>query len=124
MMHLYVIARANEPELERWKQELLAQYLPFEYDKNKPKGELQVSVRPIQLFEIVFPEEHLEKVLGAVQPYDQRAGHWGDLLRRMLKLGKIRKKVPPNRFKQRHPHVSIIGIGVKRDRFINGIEEI
>lgn len=122
-MHLYVLARANKPELDRWVNDLLAQYVPYEYAKGKT-GSLQVSVRPIQLFEIVYPKKIHKTILAGIQPYDDRCGRLPGIIRKLLGLKPIRHRVKPNDFAKRFPHVSIIGIGTKEDRMIDGIEEI
>lgn len=122
-MHLYVIARGIRTRLQEWENDVLAQYLPYKYDANKPKGEVQLSLRPIQLYEVVFPEEHYDKVLSALQPYDERAGALARVLRKILRLAPVKKGIPASQFKRRHPWVSIIGVGAKKDkRDKDGIE--
>lgn len=123
-MHLYVIARANKPRLDKWVNDLLAQNFDFEIDKNK-FVKINLSVRPIQLFEIVFPEDSYEEVLAIVQPY-HRWGHlkkYTLLLRKLLGLKPIQKIVGSN-FKVNNEFVDIIPIGIKKDIYKDGIEQI
>lgn len=123
-MHLYVIARASKDKLDRWVNDVTAQYVPHEYEKGKV-GMLQVSVRPIQLLEIVFPEPQLDEVLKIVRPIHNYGGRAISILRKLLGIEKLELKVEDKIF-YRIPNadISITPIGIKRDVFINGIEQI
>lgn len=127
-MHLYVLARGNKDKLDRWVNDILAQYLPFEYEKGKPKGLLQVSVRPIQLYEIVFPEEHLETVLGMVRPYgckfSKRIQRLAGVFRKVMGLDKIPEKEARCNNRVISPFVNVVGLGTKKDAYKKGIEQI
>lgn len=86
---------------------------------------VQVAVRPIQLYEVVFPKEHEELMTATL--FDKARGQthskwlikWFNLLRRLLHLEPIdwdyREKpaIPINK-----DFVEIIGIGKKSDRII------
>ena len=68
-MHLYMITRGIKHDVDRFIQELAAKYLPYKVMSGAaglPAGEymLQTSVRPIQMWEIAFPKEHLDLMLG------------------------------------------------------------
>ena len=133
-MHLYVVAKGIKPHIEKWQNDLLAQYVPMFKDgkpyfsmgaDGQPKQEnVQISVRPIQLFEIGFPKEALELVMANV-------GTGGYILERYPKLNKIAKylrkflglkEVPipkkvnplmqPN---QQEKAVAVVPIGIKED---------
>lgn len=123
MAHLYVVARAVKTELDRWINDLLALYIPYEHEKGK-KAEIQLGVRPIQLFEIVYPEAYEEEILKAIQPYDDRGRMFATALRKLLRLKPVKKVEGYSVFKRRHPHVSVIGVGTKKDVFIKGIEQL
>ena len=127
-MHLYLLARANYPRLERWINDLLARYYPYEYDKGK-MGSLQLSVRPIQMFEIVFPEPQYKEILETINPYGSRMAEIFkgrlNLLRRALKLEPVLKEEEINANDKMVRHsVDVAAIGIKKDNFLKGIEQI
>ena len=125
-MHLYVIAKGIKPSLEQWQNDLLAQYMPVKTGKNK-KGAIQLSVRPVQLFEIGFPEDQLEYVMSIVGTGDYILKRYpilhklANIFRKVFKLQKvpIPKKVnsimQPN---QVNKAVAVIPIGLKKDKFV------
>lgn len=123
-MHLYVLARGHEMFLDRWRNDLLARYFPLKYDNKKPIGNVQLSVRPIQLLEIVFPEPAYEQVLELVRPYDLRMKWLTTMLRKGLHLKPIKKILKKDNLEIDHRFVAIHGIGVKKDEYKDGIELI
>ena len=56
-MHLSLITRGIESEVRKWREHMSSQYLTW------GKTGVQLAVRPIQLWELVFPEEHLPVIL-------------------------------------------------------------
>lgn len=72
-MHLYVVARAPLDRLKRWENDIASKAFPYLWNADcrfPPQwGMYQVGIRPIQLYEIVFPRESLNDVLGMIQPY-------------------------------------------------------
>ena len=79
---------------------------------------MQFQVRPIQLYEFVFPEERQEEVIGMIQPY--AIGKWRDraakILRTFLGLEEIPKGI--SREGKRYINIEsieVIGIGIKKD---------
>jgi len=128
-MHLYLIARGSKDRLDRWVNDCLARYYPFKCGENNKKpiiGRLQLSMRPIQLYEAVFPEEHLDAVVGALQPYGGYGfatgvkKHMIKLLRKLLKLEPIPQglKVDADKFNNvlYGEFVDVMGVGIKRDK--------
>lgn len=123
---MYVIARGQYDRLQRWVNDCLARYYEFKYgetEDGKPKiGRLQLSMRPIQLYEVVFPSEHLNKVIALLQPYGGYGFRSGfkkkivTFLRKVLKLKPIPKGIPkdPTMF---HDFVDCMGIGIKEDKW-------
>ena len=78
MVHLYVMTRGIMHEVERTMTELASQYLHYEHEGKKCL--LQVSVRPIQLWEIVVPEPMLpviQNTLWGQQNYKKNV--WDEL---------------------------------------------
>ena len=130
-MHLYVMARGIAPRLNQWENDLLATHYSFKHNADQPVGLLQLGVRPIRLYELAFPEEHLSNVLQKIQP----SGSWNPaydkyiaIIRKLMRLEKIPEvpKADINNFLYRD-FVEATAIGVKRDSFMNptkGIEQI
>lgn len=113
-MHLFVVMRGHKMWMDQFVNELQSQYLPYRYEKGKI-GMVQLAVRPIQLFDVVFPEEHLEKVLGMLQPYDSKNTKFAFFLRKLMKLLPIPKKRYPRPINIFGQHVDVTGVGIKKD---------
>jgi len=127
IMHLYLIARGSKDRLDRWVNDCLARYYPiktgFIGDDGKKQGtptdqfKLQLSMRPIQLYEVVFPKDSLNDVVAALQPYGGygiKRG-WLNALRKLLKLKPIPQGIPRT-FDLNREFVDICGIGIKEDK--------
>lgn len=134
-MHLYVAARGIVDQLNRWENDLLALKLPYvighQHSEAGPKdivGMHQLGVRPVRMYEISFPEPQLNTVLNLVKPtqswnpnYDKYT--WA--MRKALGLNKIPEMVVEDKFASfNHDWIDCTGIGLKKDRFENGIEMI
>jgi hypothetical protein len=119
-MHLYVAARGQYAQLNQWVADLSAKYFPFEHEPGQ-MGMAQLGVRPIQLFEIAFPENALDTVLRIVRPNARRNENLAYLLRKCLKLDEIPQAMGPPLDVANGgilaPFVSVEGIGVKKDRW-------
>ena len=126
-MHLYVVARGVKTHQDNWVTDLLAKYLPYEYEKGK-QGLVQLSVRPVQMYEIVFPESQLDEVLKAVKPGKVAGYPWLDNISKMfsklLKLKKIPEFTDDGKFRMAPHAVTVHGIGIKDDIFVDGIEHL
>lgn len=61
-MHLYVLTRGVKNLVDAYINDLQAMRLTY------AKGFIQFGVRPIQLWEMAFPKEHLKTVLSTVCP--------------------------------------------------------
>ena len=122
-MHLYVLTRGILSATKTWENDLAAQYLPFEVlekGKKKPSKYLsQLSIRPVNLYEIVFPEECLDDVLGMVKPscHKGTAGKFSGFIKMFSRVLGL-KKIPDYKIKQLPPGdgVSVIGLGLKKDK--------
>lgn len=119
-MHLYIMTRGIKHDVDRFINELSAKYLPYKF-KGKP-AMLQFSVRPIQLYELVFPEEQRDIVLNTIlQSGNGKTQHkkhekfiYG--IRKILGV----KPIPEyNKKVAKMPlymaNTEIVGIGVKED---------
>lgn len=141
-MHLYVMARGQVDRLNRWENDLSSKYLPYAVGKvhpeiNNGKQDItkpyQFNVRPIRLYELAFPEPCMQDVLSMVSPntaWNKRYDYYSMMIRKALGLDKIPE------FKQ-NTHdivnsplllnkqwIDCTGIGMKKDRYENGIEQI
>ncbi len=70
-MHKYVLTRGNKYHTEKWENDLCAQHLPFELkdkDGNIKKMLAELNVRPINLYEIIYPEACEKAVMGILKP--------------------------------------------------------
>ena len=127
-MHLYVMARGNRDHLNRWENDLLARYFSYEHEKGKPKAILQLNVRPIQIYEITFPAEHLNEVLQCVKPGGYEHYKFYEKLKdffvKLFGLKPIPEWKPDGKFRTPTVAVGVHGIGIKEDLFIDGIEQI
>src|SRR3990167_10222030 len=64
-MHLYIATRGQKQLVENFMSNLSAMSLPYKaspHDKGNSSF-LQLGVRPLQLWEIAFPEDQLDVVL-------------------------------------------------------------
>lgn len=135
-MHLYVIARGQPDEINRWENDLHGQFLDYEiknknvFEGDKIPASWRLSMREIKLYEVVFPEPQLEKVLNMIKPsVDDYGGRYKifhktiKILKSLLGLKPIPKwEKKTCLFDQYHQHVGVHAIGIKKDMFKNEIE--
>ena len=118
------MTRGIKPEVDRFVNDMLAQYLPFKIPKGKRKGEyiVQLAMRPIQLWEVVFPEDQLQTVLRTVFKVspDERK----ELKMPMAAMRKVLKldKIPPidEKVRGRFVYTDNIGlypVGIRNDKY-------
>ena len=123
-MHAYLVARGIVDRINRWENDMLARYVPYKYEKDKPPARLQVSMRPIRLYEVVYPEEEHDNVMSMIWPNKTDApGPLVSMVRRILKFGKP-KPWKKNKILICHRNdVRVEYIGSKKDkRNKDGIE--
>ena len=65
-MHLLIAVRGIKHEVERTINDLQAQYFNFKH-RDQKNVVIQMGVRPIQLYELVFPREELATVLTTIK---------------------------------------------------------
>ena len=125
-MHLDFITRGVQHQVDLFKTFMQAQMFDWKRT-NLATGKEEVSgvqgaLRPIQLWEYVFPEESLGEVLAmlGIQDFDLPEKKYPPvkmaMLRKMLGCEKLPKipDVKPNRYIEMRG-VAIIPIGIKRD---------
>ena len=140
-MHLYIITRGIIHDAERFVKELSSKYMLFPRHTTDISGAkiikpcaLQVSVRPIQLFEIVFPKEQLScmvNTLGGAKAlegqesvgYLKKYAKWFRKLMHLNPIENIDATVMP--LPVYRDNVEIIALGTKPDKeFEDGTEYI
>ena len=123
-MHIYVLTRGILSATKQWENDLAAQYLPFEViekGKKKPSKYLaQLQVRPVNLYEIVCPEDCEAQVMGLLKPTTEKGfgGKWGKTITLITKLLGLKSPLknwtpsitPPG------DGVSVLCLGTKKDK--------
>lgn len=139
-MELYVLAGGQLDSLNRWQQDLNAQFLPI-YDKDgkhkKVDGVPQyrrLLVAPVQLFKICYNKENEQQVANMVLPeWSHVTGRYKILdksvnfLRKMLGLKKAKKPTSIYPFTQPNAYdkaVFVVPIGTKPDAVDPNGEEL
>ena len=134
-MHTYLAIRGVKKEHDDFINQLQGKFLPHEikhdWGKSGDAGYIkkgnyqqQVSVRPITLWEIVYPEQHQELMHRTI--FGKSKGNaqygWQDKIlkwfRKIIKLEPIPDFPEEGDFlpigKQ---HLEIVGLGIKKDRY-------
>ena len=127
-MHLYFISRGIKNKVDEMVNDLQAQHFQQESADQKTGlkriSAVQGALRPIQLWEYVFPKESLDVVLKTLAlPRDYSKGHpyhgfkpHEFAFRKLLGAKPIpipNEKILPRII--RKEHVSIMGIGIRDD---------
>ena len=63
-MHLYFILRGARKYIRRFKEDIEMETVPWKKDGNNYI--IQLCPRTVEIVELVFPEEHLKKVLNLI----------------------------------------------------------
>ena len=112
-----MVTRGIKHESDRFINDLQAQYFPYAKDKV-----VQLGVKPMQLWELVLPEDSLPTLLKTLGWEGQTAqpsfSNVWTLLRKALKAKKIPKmdlKKVPGRIVYRN-NIGIYPIGIKEDK--------
>lgn len=140
-MHIDFITRGNKRAVDHFIDDLRYQRFTYKHRETKDKsiqtGLLQVRVSPIQLWDVSFPEEHLDKMLttlfgngkgdGQGHPitpnYKMATAMMG--LRRIMGLSKIPDTWDTELALPPFPdHMEMIAIGMKGDKWKEGVEQI
>lgn len=68
-MHLYIFTRGQFDKVRDMMNDLQAQFFEYKTDPHaKQPSLIQLGVRPIQLWEIAFPEPCLQEVMRTIGP--------------------------------------------------------
>lgn len=131
-MHLYIITRGIKHAVDRFITELQGKYVPFKW-KSPTDTELkdymvQLGVRPIQLWEIVFPEEQKDVVLHTIlgkEPSmpNKKFEKYISWIRKILGIEEIPEYKKDTFLPLCKTDVGVVGIGIKKDEFhLDGYE--
>ncbi len=123
-MHLYVLSRGIKHDVDRVINELSAKYMPMKLEGKDVL--VQVAVRPIQLWEIVFPEEQLQSMLNTLEPMNwKRTSAKLTALRMALNAQKVPKadmKTPSLPIYRGNVELNLLGM--KKDKYQDGMERL
>ena len=137
-MHLYIAARGITPQLDKWENLMLSTPLQYEYGKmhgevakgQKMMSYWQLSMRPVRLYEVVFPEPELNKVMNMIKPeksWNPGYNKYVWAMRKALGLKEVPQLIQEKGYEwydRNKQGVNVTGIGVKKDKWENGIEQI
>jgi len=121
-MHLYVIARGISTRLSEWVAGLQTIYLNHKKEPDEEAGLVQLAVRPIQLYEIVFPENYKDYVIQTIYPKGWGANPAVKLcVNSLYKALGCKKKVilppEPSLFSRIHNAIDVVPIGIRPDKY-------
>jgi hypothetical protein len=142
-MHLYIALKGVKMEVDQFITELQGKYLPIKWREKKEDpfvdANIQLGVRPIQLYEIGYPKEHHDLVCATI--LGDNKGVFGNdgkkgtehkwvqkfiyFFRKLLHLDPIPEYKLDRFMPLRKQHITIIGLGTKQDYIMpNGVEGI
>ena len=120
-MHKYVFTRGGLNHTKKWENDLVAQHLPFELKDKKGKITkflAEIQLRPINLYEIIYPEACEKEMMGILKPSHTAEPRMVKAIKWLSKFLKLEKPsddwkpyaVPPG------VGVSVFVIGNKKDK--------
>jgi len=144
-MHLYIATKGIKMEIDEFIKQLQGKYLPLKYRKTIDEpfqdAHVQLPVRPVQLWEIGYPEGCHDivcnTILGTPEQYTGVQGNDGkkscvhkwanriiSLARRVLGLDPIPEwKAEAGAMPIRRQHLIVVGLGTKKDYIMEtGVE--
>ena len=123
-MHLVIATRGIKNDVDRWISDLQAIYMKKKMPKSEPEkqGWVQFAVRPIQLWDFVFPREAMQEILATVRPNplwenQKNMKKYVNAMRKIMHLKKI-PKIKPGTLKKimfEPTNIQRLGIGIKED---------
>ena len=144
-MHLYLAVRGILDSINRWENDIAADYRPMPitektakiidpnaipYPDGKYYGTLQTSIRPIRFYEVVVPKIMMPGILRKIQPtncWNPKYQPYIWAIRKALRLDKVDlKKIPArtNADAMCWRGVDATVIGTKKDAIIDKQEQI
>ena len=127
-MHMVVAVRGILSQIEQFEKDLQAQFFRFPHNNPEWAGltHVRLSVRPIRLYELVFPEDALKEVIATVRPWGFSPVSRSFMnnimmsgIRTALQLEPMPEMDTESWRTLAHPveikDVEVLGIGIKRD---------
>jgi len=119
-MHLYIITRGIKHDSDRFIDELRCKYLPYKFHDGKDKlidCSTQIGVRPIMLYEVVFPEAHKDLVMASILDPVQHKRHNKFIfaIRKILGVQKVGEYKTDRKMPVYKENVEVNAIGIKTD---------
>ena len=134
IMHVYIATRGQKEKVDKFIQDLGSQYFKYKHSPHETEGWVQLGVRPIEIWEIAFPKQHLNEVLAtlngscfkitAKRKLEKPLAILFTAVRKLLRLKDVPLPIPPNtpmRITQ-HNYVDVKFIGIKEDEQDGSIE--
>ena len=128
-MHLFMIVDGNFRWIHKLKCDLSDIYYGYSF-RDKIRGRAQLNVRNVELWDLTFHEQNLERVLNdlriskrVLKAYPLR---WR-IAREALRIGMGLQEIPDIEFGPtdfRYKYVHLIPIGLKNDKYKDGVEQI
>ena len=122
------------PSLEQWEKDLQAIKLPFKMPGEKNNVLIRLGIAKVQLYKVMFPEEHLDAVMNMLGVSDTVTNRYPVIKKIVKRLRKIlglqELPQPKKRVLHMQPYaagkaVTIIPLGSKKDLFTkDGMELI
>ena len=136
MAHLYFVTRGIKHLSDEFIKRLSCTMLPMKIFKGDIKGidkdgtyPVQVAVRPIQLYEVVYPKEHQDMILNTILEGGKgtsnikRLQKYVNMFRKFLGVKPIPEYDKTNKLPIPKPDIDVTAIGVKEDYTLpNGTE--
>jgi len=121
-MHLYITTRGIKHDVDRFINDLQAQYMPWK--RHDAEWKLQLSVRPIQLWELVVPEDTMPILINTFWPDGAHTKMRKEIALQMkaLQIAIGAKKIPKFDVNDKRAmmlykqNVAIYPIGVRHDK--------
>lgn len=124
-MHTYMITRGIKNEIDTFINDLQGKFLPYRWwgkDGKPIDTNVRLAVRPIQLWEIVYPEEHYDLVnntlFGDSDGITQHKKHnkFIKLIRKVLGVKPMKPYAKDKILPVQRHHMECVAIGYKEDR--------
>ena len=115
--------------VDRFIWDVTSHYTNYKMSKDMTV-DMQVGARPIQLYEFIIPEENRDYLLELLQPqkpWNTSFNKYAWLLRKSLNLDplpELKFDVNKASMMRRMGFVNVIGLGIKKDKFIDGYEKL
>ena len=131
-MHLYAMTRGIKKDVDDYITQLQGKYFPYKLKgiQGEQTTALQLSVRPIQLWEFVFPKESLKMAVGTICNGSLKTEDWRQKFLNGLRIMLKAKKLPDWEFKDlpqlpiNKTNVAVYPIGTRADKNWEGPEMI